>query len=269
MILGLSVQLEAPLPRHSHNAHELIVSGGDGGELVVGDTHFGFRTGQTVFVDSGREHAIHVSESRPTQSHVICFDDSWARRHLAGDVVDLLDTLGRAQCHGSEVDATTAGENIVLWQRMEAELSKGDAYGHAVVAGLLSQLLVHHYRGGHSGGDKPSVDPRIQASVDWMRDNLDKAIDLETMAKRARMSRASFSKYFRASTGTSMVKFLTTARLERAARMLVRDDESVAGVAYGCGFRNLGHFHETFKRELRMTPAQYRSMAREQGARSA
>jgi len=269
MILGLSVQLTASLPRHRHDAHEFIISGCDGGELLIGDTRFGMQTGQTLFVDGGREHGFDVSQDRPTTSHMVCFDDAWARRHLADDVLHLLDAMGRAACHGSEVDGSTAQENLALWERMHAELDKGDAYSHAMVAGLLSQLLVHHYRGGHSGSDKPSIDPRIQASVDWMRENLEHAIDLETMARRARMSRASFSKYFRAGTGTSMVKFLTTARLEQAARMLVRDDQSIAEVAYGCGFHNLGHFHETFKRELRMTPAQYRCMAREQGARSA
>lgn len=268
MILGLTIELTVPLPAHRHGAHELIISGSDSGELVVGTARFDFRPGQTLFVDGNREHRIDVPKDRAAVSHMICFDDTWARHHLASDVVDLLGTLGRSERHGSEVDASTARENLALWERLHAELERGDAYGQVVVAGLLSQLLVNHYRGGHSGSQKPSIDPRIQASIDWMRENLEQPIDLEAMARRARMSRASFSKYFRAATGMSMVKFLTTARLERAARQLVRDDQSIAEVAYGCGFRNLGHFHETFKRELRLTPAQYRSMAREQGAQS-
>lgn len=266
MILGLSLELTTSLPAHRHDAHELIIGGSDTGELEIGETRFAFQTGQTLFVDGNREHAIHVTRDRPAVSHLLCFDDSWARHHLGDDIVQLLHSLRRAQCHGSEVDAKTAAQNLELWHRMNTELGQGAAYGHAVVAGLLSQLLVNHYRGGRTGKQRRPADPRIQASVDWMRENLEQPIDLESMARRARMSRASFSKYFRTATGMSMVKFLTTARLEQAARLLVRDGQNVAEVAYSCGFRNLGHFHETFKRELHMTPAQYRTMARAQGA---
>ncbi|WP_158864780.1 helix-turn-helix transcriptional regulator [Leifsonia sp. AG29] len=93
-----------------------------------------------------------------------------------------------------------------------------------------------------------------------------KPLDVPTMAARAFMSPAHFSRRFRAAYGETPYSYLMTRRIERAMALL-RGGMSVTDACMTVGCTSLGSFSSKFTELVGMTPSQYR--AREHAAVSA
>jgi AraC-like DNA-binding protein len=84
-------------------------------------------------------------------------------------------------------------------------------------------------------------------------------VGVDEMARAAGLSRAHFSREFRAAFGESPHVYLLTRRLERAAALLRTTDRSVADVCFSVGLQSVGSFTTSFKRIYGQSPTAYRA----------
>jgi len=85
-----------------------------------------------------------------------------------------------------------------------------------------------------------------------------KPLDVPTMAEKALMSPAHFSRQFRAAYGETPYSYLMTRRIERAMALL-RDGMSVTDACMAVGCTSLGSFSSSFTEIAGETPTAYRS----------
>jgi AraC-like DNA-binding protein len=84
-------------------------------------------------------------------------------------------------------------------------------------------------------------------------------LTVDDLARAAGLSRAHFSRAFRAAFGESPHAYLLSRRLERAAAMLRYTDRSVADICMAVGLESVGSFTSSFKRSYGKTPMHYRA----------
>lgn len=84
-----------------------------------------------------------------------------------------------------------------------------------------------------------------------------KPLDVPTMAGRALMSPAHFSRQFRAAYGETPYSYLMTRRIERAMALL-RAGTTVTDACMAVGCTSLGSFSSRFTEIVGMTPTAYR-----------
>ena len=84
-------------------------------------------------------------------------------------------------------------------------------------------------------------------------------LDVDDLARAAGLSRAHFSREFRAAFGESPHSYLLTRRMERAAALLRNTDRSVVDVCFSVGLQSVGSFTSSFKRTYGVTPTEYRA----------
>ena len=84
-------------------------------------------------------------------------------------------------------------------------------------------------------------------------------LDVDDLARAAGLSRAHFSREFRAAFGESPHSYLLTRRMERAAALLRTTDRSVADICFSVGLTSVGSFTSSFKRTYGVTPTAYRA----------
>jgi AraC-like DNA-binding protein len=84
-------------------------------------------------------------------------------------------------------------------------------------------------------------------------------LGVDDMARAAGLSRAHFSREFRAAFGESPHTYLLTRRMERAAALLRTTDRSVTDVCFSVGLQSIGSFTTSFKRTYGVTPSVYRA----------
>ena len=82
-------------------------------------------------------------------------------------------------------------------------------------------------------------------------------LDVPTMAGRALMSPAHFSRRFRAAYGETPYSYLMTRRIERAMALL-RAGTTVTDACMAVGCTSLGSFSSRFAEIVGMTPSEYR-----------
>ncbi len=135
----------------------------------------------------------------------------------------------------------------------------------AEVANRLARRLVvsPHRPGGQAqfieqpvardgGGD------RLRAALDWAARRIGDPLTLEQLAARSAMSTRTFTRRFRAATGTTFKQWLIDQRLTRARRLLETTDLPVERVATDAGFGTALSMRLHFGASLGTSPLAYR-----------
>ena len=100
----------------------------------------------------------------------------------------------------------------------------------------------------------------IGVVMEYLNRNFHRKVTLEEAAALVNMSVPSFARFIRARTGFSFVNCLNNIRIGSAARMLIDEpSETIASIAYRCGFNNLSNFNRIFKTKRGITPKEFRS----------
>src|SRR6201985_967211 len=84
-------------------------------------------------------------------------------------------------------------------------------------------------------------------------------LGVDDMARAAGLSRAHFSREFRAAFGESPHAYLLTRRLERAAALLRSTDRSVIDICLSVGLSSVGSFTTSFTQTFGVSPMAYRA----------
>ena len=96
----------------------------------------------------------------------------------------------------------------------------------------------------------------LRGAKDLMDRDYAKPLDVPTMAAKALMSPAHFSRQFRAAYGETPYGYLMTRRIERAMTLL-RGGMSVTDACMAVGCTSLGSFSSRFSELMGMAPSAY------------
>lgn len=92
----------------------------------------------------------------------------------------------------------------------------------------------------------------------WLLDNLDRDIDVESLAEKTSMSPRTFYRQFKRSTGLTPAKFLSQSRLDAARRLIEESPKQIKVIAAECGFGDIERMRRAFQRDLGISPDDYR-----------
>lgn len=83
-------------------------------------------------------------------------------------------------------------------------------------------------------------------------------IGLETLAEQVYLSPNYLSRLFKKETGTSIVKYITAYRLEKACELLRQTNMKIVDIASETGYANFSYFCSIFRNYYGTTPAKFR-----------
>jgi transcriptional regulator GlxA family with amidase domain len=137
-------------------------------------------------------------------------------------------------------------------------------HGAAVAAAIARLTVVAPHRDGGQAQfiERPLPDPDGGASLSatraWALERLHERLDLARLAEHACVSPRTFSRRFRAETGTTPLQWLLNQRVSRALHLLEHTDLPVGAIADACGFADTAAFRRHLAHATRTTPAAYR-----------
>jgi len=85
-------------------------------------------------------------------------------------------------------------------------------------------------------------------------------INLDSLAAMAHMNKYYLVHAFTKYTGLSPISYLNAKRLESSRNLLTSTDFSIAQIASSVGFSSQSYFSQAFRKEMNMTPNEYRKM---------
>ncbi len=103
---------------------------------------------------------------------------------------------------------------------------------------------------------------RLSPLLDWLGTHLGEPHTLDALAERVLMSRRTFTRHFRAATGTTVGSWLQAQRLAYAQRLLEHSTRSIEDIAVEAGFGSAVSLRQHFAQSLRTSPSAYRRQFR-------
>lgn len=110
----------------------------------------------------------------------------------------------------------------------------------------------------HKGVNAAPLARHLLRARDLVDSRYAEPLDLEALARAARVSPRHFSRSFRQTFGETPHQYLLTRRIERARYLLRTTDMQVGDVCLAVGFNSVGSFTTTFRRHLGVSPTEYR-----------
>ena len=258
------VKSEFDFPLHSHEELELnFIMNAKGARRVVGDHISEIDDLELVLVGSNLPHVWQTykctsKEIREItiQFHKDLFDDKFLRRNQLSFIRTMLEKSARGILFSRQTIELITPRLTILSQKQ----------GFDSVLELLS--ILHDLsisRNMHTLSDATFSNAelsynsrRIERAIEYMNQSFHKQITLTEVSKLANMTDASFSRFFKARTGITFMDSLLEMRLGHASRLLIDTTQSIAEVAYNCGFNNISNFNRLFKKKKGCTPKEFR-----------
>lgn len=97
----------------------------------------------------------------------------------------------------------------------------------------------------------------IEKTLEYIKNNLESNLSLETLAKTANFNAVYFHKLFKAAIGKTLREYIEEQRLKKAINLLISTNMTITQIAYECGFSSQSYFNYAFKRKMKVSPREY------------
>ncbi|HEY0005353.1 MAG TPA: helix-turn-helix domain-containing protein [Pyrinomonadaceae bacterium] len=108
-------------------------------------------------------------------------------------------------------------------------------------------------------GLEKHLDQRVQQVISLMKENYQKPLRLDRLARLVNLSIWHLGHLFKSETGQPPAQYLKEIRLSQARHLLATEPLSIKEVMNKVGLRDQSHFAKDFKKRFGLTPTRYRA----------
>ena len=182
------------------------------------------------------------------------YTDELAARYPEAKVVPEVLYVDSGQIVTSAGTAAGLDATLHIWRQ---------EYGAQVASAVARRMVVPPQRDGGQAQFIARAVPECEADtlaplLEWIVDNLDKPLDVDSLARRSLMSPRTFARRFKAETGATPHAWVTSQRVLRAEELLETTDRSIEWIADEVGFGNAATLRHHFTRVRGLSPQAYR-----------
>jgi two-component system response regulator YesN len=138
----------------------------------------------------------------------------------------------------------------------ELENQRLDTRSHHKVQELFCEIADFLFAGDAEPG--ATAAQRIQTVLNMIERNLHKGVTLEDAADFANISPCYLSRLFRKEMNMTFISYLKGQRIERAKELLQSSNLPITNVSLDLSYADANYFCKTFKKEVGLSPSEYR-----------
>ncbi len=135
-------------------------------------------------------------------------------------------------------------------------------YGPEIANKVARRLVIPPHRDGGQAQfierPLPGTDHRLAGLLDWIRENLQENLTVQSLAKRVSMSKRTLERKFRGATGQAPGQWVVEQRLSLARNLLAASSQSIESIAFDSGFGSAELLRHHFRKRLGLSPLAYR-----------
>lgn len=159
----------------------------------------------------------------------------------------------------SQLEGTESGADLYFEKPTDLNLLK------AAMSNIFKQqeILRNHYASNYFADVSEIATNRednrfLNDVTNIIESYLDKSqLDVNTIANEMMMSRSKLYSKIKALTGKSIVEFILSYRLRKAAKLMTENNITVQEAMYSVGIESRSYFSNSFKKEFGMTPSKF------------
>jgi AraC-like DNA-binding protein len=128
----------------------------------------------------------------------------------------------------------------------------------AIIASALEQAQTSAESLNVNDDSIRSKDPLVAESLRVIWNNSHQRVSVDMIAKQVGVTRRTLERHFKKQLGRTLLQELVACRVQRAKRLLCETHVPIKYVAYAAGFSSLSNLCKVFRREVGITPGDYR-----------
>lgn len=259
-----------PCPWHYHPEYELVLVTKSTGRRMVGDNIGYFNEGDLVFMGSLLPH-VWVNDQKfikgeagyLAEAIVIHFTEDF----LGANILEIPEMEAFKKFlllsnRGIEIKGKGREDiNAIMvkmpsmsgLKRLSSLLSIFDILSSSVEFDLLASP-------GFIETKHNKESERLNKIIEYVMQNFDENINLSMAASMMNMGVTTFCNFFKDNYRMTFVEYINTVRIGHACKLLFEKDQTIAQVAYECGYNSLANFNRQFKKYKRLNPSEYKRM---------
>ena len=251
---------------HYHEHYEIYYLLSGECKYLINSNVYNIEVGDVVLIKKRDLHMATHNLDFVCERIVLNFDDSFIE-----DFDDELKTaLDCFSVNHIKIPVNHKKHINLLFSKILREYSGKEFYSEKLCKNYVHELLVLLYRYIYSEDDvtidNDSTGP-IEKAIRYIYNNYQKKLSLAEIADICHMNPSYFSRLFKKTTGINLVPYINTIRVKAASTLLSDTDMTIIEIANTCGFDNLQHFCEIFKKIKGVSARQFRKDFMERNSR--
>lgn len=206
---------------------------------------------QVFILPEGEAHAYGADANNPWSIYWI---------HFKGDYTIFFNSIIGIKTDTDETYSSRPGDRFNLFEEMYQNLEMGyspenlEFVSYSLSYFLASIKYLNQFR---EIKNVKEMDI-IQKSIHYMKNNIEKNLELEEIAEHVGYSPSHFGNLFHKKTSYSPIGYYNQLKIQRACSFLQFSDLKIKEIAFRLGYYDPFHFSKAFKKETRLTPREYR-----------
>lgn len=251
-------------PLHHHEEYELnLILNAKGAKRIVGDHVALIGDMELVFIGPNLDHGWFDAELTGKEIHEVTIQfhkdllaESLLKKNQLNFINHMFERSRQGILFSQEVIRRLQGRILGLVSKTGFDSvlelfsilhDLSTSRNMVILSGNLNNKEVFNYNS-----------RRIQKVFEYLNRNYQDQITLTEVAQAVNMPEASFSRFIKKRTGKTFTDSLNDIRLGHATRMLINTTDTIAEIAFKCGFNNMSNFNRIFKRRKNTTPKSFR-----------
>ncbi|HEY8422449.1 MAG TPA: AraC family transcriptional regulator [Thermoclostridium sp.] len=248
-------------PSHWHNAIEISVAAKKSSDIVINNQVYTLNEGDIVFISGGDLHSYPLSPG--SERIFIIFDiQNIINRNIFNEEYPY---ISKSILIKKDTNKDLHSKVYKVIEEILDEASNKALGSKFAILARIYDILAIIVKGSNGAQElKSSVRKdllyKIGQVVEYMESNYREQITLTETAEKYGFSEHYLSRLFSRVLGVSFKQYLNIIRIKHAAESIILNKESIADIAFNCGFNSISNFNRTFREMKGCTPLQYRKM---------
>ena len=221
--------------------------------------------GGMIVLNTLEEHGLEVLEY-PYERYIFQIDPAFFQQEIRyPEIISIFVRRSAAFSHLLKLPATVWEEAYQCIVAMEKEYRTKDQYWKMMVGAGLRQLMVAVFRECQDSIYTGKIDASANLAFkiqNYLDHHYLHELTIDEIADKFFLNKHYISHLFKDVTGYSIMKYVTSLRMNKAKAMLLETNESISSIAVQCGYSNFTYFTKQFKKYEGCTPSSYRKTKR-------
>lgn len=243
---------------HSHRFCEIIFVVEGKGCTTVNDERIDFQKGDILIYNPGVEHYEESNPSEPTEFMFFALDKfeitDLPQNHLLPNDYSIL--------YHSDNNYSALYD---LFNKMIKEFETKNDFYVEITQNISRTILMYIFRVinyADQSFNLHKTNGALDKVMRYINDNYKNGISLDDIANACYINKYYLSHLFTKFKSMSIGKYVLSLKIEDAKRLLETTNLSINIIAERVGFNDPNYFSRTFKKEVGMSPLQYRRTSR-------
>lgn len=221
------------------------------GWIVHNGEQFKLSRNQAFIIPQNESHSYGADNTNPWSIYWI---------HFLGERADIFSSITGRIIDTHDSDSSRYGDRFLLFEEIFQNLEMGyspenlEYTSFCLMHFLASVKYLSQFREIKNVKEKDTV----QKSILYMKENLENKITLHEIAQHVGYSPSHFGNLFAEETSYSPIDYYNQLKIQRACSYLQFSDLKIKEIAFRLGYFDPFHFSKAFKKEMDITPKEYR-----------